>query len=558
MLHPLKTIRAYRRLKRYRAVIFTLAKYGFNDIVDRIGPHLVPLRLIRRRRRIGTEVPTQARLRLALQDLGPTFVKFGQLLSTRPDILPAEYISELEKLQDEVPPFPLEDVLEIFRDELKTDPEALFASFESQPRASGSIAQVHRARLHSGEVVAVKIQRPRIRNLIETDLEILAEITRLVERHVPELRWFRPQDIVNQFATTIRRELDFVAEAQAAERFRVNFEDDPSYFVPRVFWAYSTERILTLDFVEGIKITDEEGLQAAGFDKGQIALNGAQAVLKEVFEHRFFHADPHPGNFFVLEGNVIAPFDFGIVGRLDEETADHLGHLVSSIVRRDADQMIRVLKSMKIVQEGADRPLLKFDIVELVDRYHGLPLAKLDAEHVIYDVLQILRRHRITLPVNLALIARMMAISAGVGRLLDPEFDLLVVAKPFVASFVERQLDPRSKLRKLTATMAGYQAILRDLPADLEEILAKIKKGAMSVALHHEGLDRFILEMDRSSNRLAFGLIVAALIIGSSLVMQLEGGPTVYGLPALGLIGYLIAGVLGLWLIIAILRSGRI
>jgi ubiquinone biosynthesis protein len=495
---------------------------------------------------------------MTLQDLGPTFVKFGQLLSTRPDILPAEYISELEKLQDEVPPFPFEVVVQIFREQLKDGPEQLFASFETRPRASGSIAQVHKAELHGGETVAVKIQRPHIRRLIETDLEILAEITKLVERYVPELRWFRPRDIVDQFATSIRRELDFVAEAQAAERFRVNFKDDPSYFVPRVFWDYSTERILTLDFVDGIKVTDEKRLQAAGFDKKQIALNGARAVLTEVFEHRFFHADPHPGNFFVLDGNVIAPFDFGIVGRLDEETADDLGNLVSSLVNRDAEQMIRVLKSMEILEESVDRSLLKFDILELIDRYHGLPLAKMNAEHVISEVLQILRRHRMTLPVNLALIARMLAISAGVGRMLDPKFDLLVVAKPFVTSFVARQLDPRSKLRKLSATMAGYQAMLKDLPADLEEIVAKIKKGAMSVALHHEGLDRFILEMDRSSNRLAFGLIVAALIIGSSLVMQLEGGPMLYGFPALGLVGYLIAGILGLWLIIAILRSGRI
>jgi ubiquinone biosynthesis protein len=196
--------------------------------------------------------------------------------------------------------------------------------------------------------------------------------------------------------------------------------------------------------------------------------------------------------------------------------------------------------------------------MELIDRYHGLPLSRIEAEHVINDILQMLRRHRITLPVELALIARMLAISAGVGRMLDPKFDLLVVAKPFVSSFLAQQLNPRSKLRRLTSTMMGYQSMLKDLPADLEEIVAKIKKGAMSVALHHEGLDRFILEMDRSSNRLTFGLIVAALIIGSSLVMQLEGGPTLYGFPAIGLVGYLIAGILGLWLIVAILRSGRI
>jgi ubiquinone biosynthesis protein len=277
-----------------------------------------------------------------------------------------------------------------------------------------------------------------------------------------------------------------------------------------------------------------------------------------VFDHRFFHADPHPGNFFVLEGNVIAPFDFGIVGRLDEETADHLGRLFSSLFHRDAAGVIRVLRSMGLLEEAVDRSLLRFDILELVDRYHGLPLAKLDAERFINDVLQILRRHRITLPLNLAMIVRMLAISAGVGRMLDPKFDLLAVAKPFVASFVARQLDTRKKLQRLTAAMEGYQTILKDLPGDLEEIIAKIKMGSISVALHHEGLNHFILEMDRSSNRLTFGLIVAALIVGSSLVMQLKTGPTLYGFPAIGLVGYLIAGVLGLWLIVAILRSGRI
>jgi len=558
MLHPLKTVSTYRRLRRYRAVIFTLAKYGFDDVVDRIGLEFLPLRLIRKRRRVASEIPTPKRLRLALEDLGPTFVKFGQLLSTRPDILPSEYISELEKLQDEVPPFAFEDVLKIFREELEAEPERLFASFESHPLASGSIAQVHKAKLSSGEWVAVKVQRPRIRRIIETDLEILTEITRLVERHVPELRWFRPSDIVEQFATTIRRELDFVAEAQAAERFRQNFKDDPSYFVPRIFWDFSTERILTLDFVKGVKVTDKERLRAGGFDTKEIALNGARAVLKEVFDHRFFHADPHPGNFFVLPGNLIAPFDFGIVGRLDEEMADHLGRLFSSLFHRDAAGVIRVLKSMGLLEEGLDRSLLRSDILELVDRYLGLPIAKLDAERIINDTLHVLRRHRITLPMNLALIIRMLAISAGVGRMLDPKFDLLVVAEPFVSAFVARQLDPRRKLRTLALTWGGYQEMLKDLPGDLEEIVAKIKKGSMSVALHHEGLNHFILEMDRSSNRLTFGLIVAALIIGSSLVMQLEGGPTLYGFPALGLIGYLIAGILGLWLVIAILRSGRI
>jgi len=556
MIRPLRTLRTYRRLRRYRQVTFTLAKYGFGDIADRIGVHSVfrPYR----RRSSRSRIPTAQRLRLALADLGPTFVKFGQLLSTRPDILPERYVAELARLQDQVSPFPLEEVRQIIREELGQGPETLFARFDEEPLASGSIAQVHRAALSDGTEVAVKVQRPGIFRLIETDLSILEELTDLLQKYVPELRVFRPRRLVDQFAKTIRRELDFVAEAQAIERFRKNAENDPSRFIPRVHWDYSSLRVLTTDFVDGVKITDVEGIKALGLDPKEVAKLGARAILREVFEHRLFHADPHPGNFFVLPGNVIATVDYGIVGRLDDETTDLLGRLLTAVITRDVNGIMRVFGSLGMLNEEVDSTALRFDIQEFLDRYYGLPLDRIDAEKVIADILVVVRRHQIILPVNLALLGKMITLAAGVGRMLDPRFDILSEAKPFVRMVLSQRFDPRRKLKQLARTLDEYQGILSDLPADLKEIVGKLKKGKIVVALHHEGLSRLILEIDRSSNRLSFGMIIAALIIGSSLVMTLNKGPSLFGFPALGLGGYLVAGLLGLWLVVAILRSGRI
>ena len=557
MIQPFNAVRAYRRLKRYRQVTFTLARYGFGDIADRIGFSSLLKRGLKGKAKPAVS-PTPQRIRTALVELGPTFVKFGQLLSTRPDILPEQYIRELEKLQDDVPPFPFPEVRAIFREELKGDPEEVFEDFEKTPFASGSIAQVHKARTPSGSIVAVKVQRPGIPRLIETDLHILADLARLIERHVPELRWLQPGELVEQFARTIRRELDFLAEAQSTERFRRNFKDDPTRFIPSVHWRFTSARILTTDWVDGVKVTNVADLEARGFDRREVARNGARAILREVFEHRLFHADPHPGNFFVIENNAIATVDFGIVGRLDDETADQLGLLLTSILDKDADTVLQVFKNLSLLHEDVDENLLRFDIEEFIDRYYGLPLERLNVQSVITSLLQMVRRHRIILPMNLALLGRMLAVASGVGQALDPEFSIVDEASPFVRSFLVGRIDPRKSARKLLRTWREYRDLLRSLPSHVEDIAAKLKRGELLVSLHHEGLTRLILEIDRSSNRLAFAMIVAALIIGSSLIVHLRQGPEVFGISALGLAGYLIAGLLGLWLVIAILRSGRI
>ncbi len=365
-------------------------------------------------------------------------------------------------------------------------------------------------------------------------------------------------ELVEQFARTIRRELDFLAEAQSTERFRRNFKDDPTRYIPEVHWKFTAPRVLTTDWVDGVKVTNLADLEARGFDRREVARNGARAILKEVFEHRLFHADPHPGNFFVIENNAIATVDFGIVGRLDDETADQLGLLLTSILDRDADNVLQVFKNLNLLNDEVDEGLLRFDIEEFIDRYYGLPLERLNIQTVIGSLLQMVRRHRIILPMNLALLGRMLAVASGVGQTLDPEFSIVDEASPFVRSFLIGRADPRKSARKLLKSWRQYRDLFRSLPSHVEEIAAKLKRGELLVSLHHEGLTRLILEIDRSSNRLAFAMIVAALIIGSSLIVHLRQGPEVFGISALGLAGYLFAGLLGLWLVIAILRSGRI
>jgi ubiquinone biosynthesis protein len=559
MIHPLKTLKTYRRIKRYRVVIFTLLKYGFDDIVDRLDL----LSLVRKRKPSGliqprSQAPTAQRFREALSELGPTFVKLGQLLSTRPDILPESFIFELEKLQDDVPPIPFSDVVEVFQEEFNSSPEDIFSNIDSEPTASGSMAQVHKARLQDGTIVAVKVQRPGIVDIINTDLSILLEIAALMERHIPELYWINPVALVNHFSTSITRETDFVSEFHATAQFANNFSEDKTVVIPKVFKEYSSEKILVMDFIEGIKISNLEAIADSNLDRKILAKNGANAILKEIFEHQFFHGDPHPGNLFALDNNRIAVIDFGMVGYLDDKTTRLLGKIFSGVIRKDIDSIIHSLEKMRILPAHIDMTAFRFDLKGFVNRYYGSKISEVDLDEIIGDSLRIVRTHHIVLPANLASIGRMLVISTGIARKLDPDFDMLEEAKPYVMKLVSSQFDFHNVSRETISLVDDYYSIFKFLPANLKTILNKLKKGETTINLKHQGIDRMIREIDRSSNRLSFSMIVAALIVGSSLIIHMDKGPTLYGFAALGLGGYLVAGVLGLWLIISILRSGKI
>jgi ubiquinone biosynthesis protein len=557
-----KFTRTYRNLKRYRQIITILLKYGFGDMLGKLKIdyyiNLSKKIMHKFKAQELEEITTAKRLRLALEELGPTFIKLGQMLSVRPDLVPENFINELKKLQDEVPPFSVEQAKKEIEMQLGKPIEQLFTSFNDVPLAAASIAQVHRAATKNGEQVVVKIQRPHIRSTIETDINILFDLAGLIERRIPESKLYNPIAIVQEFAKTIRRELDFIREGRNIERFRRNFADDGTVYVPDIYWELTTERVLTMEFIDGIKISELEKIESAGLDRKIIAINGAEAILKQVFEHGFFHADPHPGNIFVLPNNIIAPLDYGMMGSLDDELMEAAGNLLTAIVKKDVNKIIRVFNDICIMETELDVKGLKIDLTDILDRYYQVPLYQLDVGRIINELIEIIRKHRIMLPADLTLMAKALITEEGVGRTLDPDFDFIAIATPYVQKIMARKLDPRRNLKEFVSMLDDFSRLIKVLPADVREIISKIKRDNLNIKFEHRGLEYFITELDKASNRLSFSLIIAALIVGSSFIIQVDKGPFVFGFNFIGVSGYLIAAILGLWLVIAIIRSGKL
>lgn len=555
--------RTYRNLKRYRQILTILLRYGFDDIIDKIGiTYYIKLgkKIIPVYKNDSTleKITTARRFRLALQDLGPTFIKFGQIMSIRPDLIPANFIQEFQKLQDEVPAFSSEDAKLIITKELGQPIEQLFQSFEETPIAAASIAQVHRAKTPDGKSVVLKIQRPGIRHTIETDINILFDLANLIDKYIPESKLFNPIGIANEFAKTIRKELDFSREGRNIDRFKRNFEGDETVYVPTVFWDLTTTHILTMEYIKGIKISEFDKLKTSGLDTKIIADHGAQATLKQVFEHGFFHADPHPGNILVLPGNIIAPLDFGMMGTLDNEIREILGDLLYAIIKKNVTKILRIFSEIGITQDIEDERTLKNDITDFLERYYQIPLYQLNVEIILNEFTEIIRRHQIKLPSDFTLMGKVLVTSEGVGRSLDPEFDMITMTQPYIKKLMIRRLDPRRQIQDFNYTLEDFSNLVKILPSELKAILSKIKTGKLTIKFEHQGLESFIAELERASNRLSFGLVIAALIIGSSLIVQVDKGPSLFGFPVFGIFGYVIAAFLGLWLVIAILRSGKL
>ncbi|MBN2011437.1 2-polyprenylphenol 6-hydroxylase [candidate division KSB1 bacterium] len=554
--------RTYRNLKRYRQILMVLLRYGFGDIIDRIGigyyikmgKKIIP----RYKNQEMEKITTAKRLRLAFEELGPTFIKFGQILSVRPDLIPAPFILEFQKLQDDVPPFPSEQAYTVIEKELGQPASSVFTTFSDEPVAAASIAQVHRAKTIDGKSVAVKIQRPGIRKTIETDISILFDLAELIDHYIPETEVYNPIGIAHEFARTIRRELDFTREARNMDRFRRNFKNDTTIYIPDVYWELTTDQVLTMEFIDGTKVSEFDKLLANGLDKKTIARNGGHSILKQVFEHGFFHADPHPGNVMVLSDNVLVPLDYGMMGTIDDELRDLLGDLMHGIITKDVTRIIRVFAEIGIIDDQMDERALRNEITDFIERYYQIPLYQLNVELIIGEFSDIVRRHHIQLPTDFVLMGKVLVIEEGVGRTLDPTFDFITMARPYIQKLMLKRFDPRRHLKEFTYMLDDMAKLVRVMPVEIKTIMSKIKKGELNIRFEHRGLQKLILELDRSSNRLGFSLVIAALIVGSSLVMQLDKGPLLMGYPILGVFGYVIAAFLGLWLGIAILRSGRL
>jgi len=554
--------RTYRHINRYRQILAVLFKYGFESLIDRLhlGQYLdIGMRMISRKRRERAEILSRSeRLRMAFEELGPTFIKMGQILSTRPDLIPVDFIRELEKLQDDVPPFPYSQVKEIVERELRAPLDEVFLHFHQIPLAAASIAQVHRAQLKTGEEVIVKVQRPAIRKTIEVDLEILFHLATLIEKYLEELEIYRPTKIVEEFASTLEKEIDFNVEAAHVERFARQFLGNDSIYVPWIFRQATTERILTMEYIEGIKVSDIAMLDQKGYDRKIIASRGADLMLEQIFENGFFHADPHPGNVWVLPGNVICYLDFGMMGTVNRQSRINFANMLYGYVLRDEVKITDAV--LKIVEwaEEPDRHALERDIASFMELHFYKPLKEIRMGALLQEFMGLFARHRLQLPPDIFLVVKALTEVEGVGLMMDPDFDMSKKVEPFIRHLQMERIRPKWLFGELLETSGAFIQLLKSIPEDLHDILIQIKQGKSRIRFEHRGLENFIFEMDRSSNRIAFSLIIAAIIIGSSLIITTNLGPHLFGFSMLGLVGYTIAGFLGLWLLISIFRSGKL
>jgi len=547
-----------RHLRRYREIARVFLKHGFGFAFDHLGPGWRPLRRALRPRRAAAPLlpaPDLAvHFRQALEELGPTFVKFGQILSTRPDLLPPPYIAELSKLQDTVPPAPWEAIRDVLTQELGRPPEEVFATIDPQPIAAASLAQVHAATLADGEEVVIKVQRPNILATIATDLEILAALAKAAQATaLGQIYDFVA--IADDFAFTLRNELDYRREGRNADRFRANFARESHLYIPRVYWKYTTTRVLVLERIHGIKIDDIPALDAAGYDRHQVALHSARIIIKEVLEDGFFHADPHPGNFVVMPGEVIGAMDFGMVGYLRDRDRLDLIRLYIASVGLDADSIVEQLIRMGAAHAEIDRQGLSRDIERLLTKYYNLPLKDIRAREVVEEIMPIAYRHHLRLPSNLWLLGKTLAMMEGIGLQLDPDFDMFAVSEPFVRRLAWRLVLPRRAWgQELLRQGADWGELIRGLPRTGNRLLEQAERGEL-FQIRLKDADSLMGRLDRLATRLALSVLVAALIISLALLIPLTtaGGPL--RLPVA--IGFLVAAGLGMWLMISILRGTR-
>ena len=496
-------------------------------------------------------------VRTAFEELGPTFVKLGQVLAGRSDLFDPQWLREFSKLHSRVPAVPMDELRPQLCEDLGGEPETVFAHFETEPLAAASIAQVHRARLHDGSEVIVKARRPGIEAVIEADLRLLARLAGVAERQWPALAPYRPAQLVQEFARSLRRELDLAAECRHAERAAANLAPLGFVSIPRVHWAHTGPRVNVQDFVDGLPGEDLAAVDAAGLDRRVLAQRGAQAVLKMIVEDGFFHADPHPGNVFYLPDNRLAFIDFGMVGRLSPRRREELLNLLLGLVQRDPPAVAEVLLDWTGDTRGVDIGQLESEIENFVDQYHGTPLAQLNLGQMLTEVTAVLRQQSLALPGDLALLIKAFVSLESMGRGLDPDFHVAQEALPLLQRVLRGRYKPAALGRRAWQSALRLAATAEKLPHDISRLLRRARHGQMRIGLELAHLQRVGDQLDRAATRLSMAIVIAALIIGSSIVMTVSGGPTLFGLPAFGFLGFVGAAGGAIWLVRSIRSEKR-
>ena len=554
--------RTYRHLNRYRQILSILFKYGFGNLVDilKIEQYLdIGFQFVSRTRRDRVEKLSRGeRIRLMFEELGPTFIKLGQILSTRPDLIPVDIFSELAKLQDNVPSFSYPEVENIVQTEFGAPIARLFLQFDEAPIASASIGQVHKARLENGEFVAVKVQRPGLDKLIEIDLEIMLHLAILIENNIEEAFYYRPVKVVEEFTRSLEKELDYTIEAGNIERMAVLFMKEPEYYIPKVYKALSTSKVITMEFIEGIKVSEIEKLDAAGLDRKTIIQRGANFVFRQVFENGFFHADPHPGNIFILPQNVICMIDFGMVGSVDQETRDRFIELLVAMVTKEPRKAMNVLLAMTDTDEIPDKRLLERDVSDFMSAHLYKSLKEIRVSKVTEDMLEIISRHKLRIRPDIFLMMKVATTMEGVARKLDPEFDMIQFAKPFAKKTLLTRLSPTRLASDFFTTATEFIHFFKQFPKEIIDLSQIVKKEKFVIRIELNSIEKMLTTFDKISNRISFAIVIAALIVGSALIVMAKTPPLFYGISIIGIIGFLTAAVMGFWLLIAIITKGRL
>ncbi len=541
-----------KHMRRYREVINILAHHGFGFVLDQLGliKHAV--------KESGDYYRFSApeRVRMALEELGATFVKLGQLLSLRPDLIPRSVIVELEKLQDMVPPFPADQVKKMLEEEGIVVAE-VFREFNFEPIASASIGQVHRAELLNGRKVAVKVQRPEVAEVVKTDLDILFDLARLAEKRTRWGRFYQVVDIVIEFSEAIRAEIDFAQEGRNATRFHEEFVGNPKVLVPQIIWDLSGRRVLVMDYLEGIKVSDLEALQASGANLRKVVANIVDSFYTQVYVNGFFHADPHPGNLAVGPGDKIIYYDFGQMGNIDHFLKERSMDMVLSMVRYDVDGVTRALLDLGMATKHVNREELRRDITKLQRKYYGVPLSSIDVGGALIELMQLSVRHQVRVPPELSLIVKMLMTVESVVVLLDPDLSMVEVTEPYRRMILRERYNPRRLKDNIRDLVLEYASIVRNIPREFETILSLVGEGELRLKVQNPDTKKIISRVEVMINRISVSIVIASLVIGTSLLADQMPRNLLLRIP-LAEVGFILAAILGLILVYSIIRSGRI
>jgi ubiquinone biosynthesis protein len=542
------------KLSRFKDIVTTLLKYGLDEAVQRLN--FPGAKLIKMIHPVKREMGLYERIRCVLEDLGPTFVKFGQIMSLRPDLLPGEFLFELSKLQDEVPPVETSKIRTVVEKGLGQSIESVFSVFDNEPIAAASISQVHRAVLKKeGAIVVAKVQRPGIRNKIQADLDILESVAHRLHENSDDLRIYDLPNLVSVVRRNLIREIDFRIEAQNL-RIARSFASETDVFIPEVYSGYCSEQMLVMEYVQGKKIKDIG--PGDEYDAQGLAKQGLNAAIKQILEDGFFNADPHPGNLLVTADMKLCIIDWGMVGHLTERDRYELIDLLKSVVDKDSDALVHVLLRLsKFDGEVIEYRALERELLYILNTYFAVPIQDVNIGQLLMAIITLLRNYHLQLPPDLVIMVKALVTAEGTARLVYPELDVVSEAKNYVSRLAEQRFKPENLWQSFQTTVSNIWTSQRDIPRQLLHILSKLERGELGLHFHLDKLERLVNSLENSSNRLTTGIIVASLIVGSSMIITTGVGPFIFGFPALGVVGYLISAALGLWLIVTILRAKK-